>query len=173
MKLTDDWYTNESGRRSLKTIDQARMDEQGRIFVIGHYKDIVIRGGKNLACTMMEANLAKNPKLIPFNVQIIPAPDSIAGEVPIAATDISVSPASASEIQETLRQNVGREYVPDEELCAEELGLSGFPRTVEISKAGSIQKGAQGQTYKITGADDDTHTLRPAEAMRTRQSGQD
>ena len=58
-KATDDWYTDDDGRTWFKTGDQARMDEEGRIFIIGRYKDIVIRGGKNLACMAMEANLGK------------------------------------------------------------------------------------------------------------------
>jgi acyl-coenzyme A synthetase/AMP-(fatty) acid ligase len=129
-KKTDDWYTDAEGRKWFKTGDQARLDEQGRIFIIGRYKDIVIRGGKNLARTAIEANLAKNPKLIPYNVQIVAAPDLIAGEVPAAVTEISVSVGHALEIQNTLRVNMGREYVPDEVISAEELGLRTFPRTL-------------------------------------------
>lgn len=127
---TDDWYVDDQGVRWFKTGDQARMDEQGRIFVIGRYKDIVIRGGKNLACTAMEANLTKNPKLVPFNVQIVAAPDDVAGEVPVAVSEITISVENASEIQETLRKNMGREYIPDEVLSAEELGIKAFPRTI-------------------------------------------
>ena len=130
MGLTDDWYTDKKGKRWFKTGDQARMDDQGRIFIIGRYKDMVIRGGKNLACTAMEGNVNKNPKLVPFNVQIVPAPDEIAGEVPVAVTEVRVSAENASDIQEMLRKNMGREYVPDEVLSAEELGLTTFPRTM-------------------------------------------
>jgi aryl carrier-like protein len=78
----------------------------------------------------MEANLAKNPRLVPFNVQVVAAPDDFAGEVPVAVTEITASPDLVVEIQKTLRDTMGREYVPDEVISAEELGLTTYPRTI-------------------------------------------
>ncbi len=106
-KKRDNCYTDAEGRKRFKTGDQARLDERGRIFVIGRYKDIVIRGEKHPACTAMEANLAKKPNLIRYSVQIVAAPDLIAGEVPVAVTEISVSVEHALEIQNTPTRQYG------------------------------------------------------------------
>lgn len=36
----DTWYSDEKGQRWYKTGDQGRMDEQGRLFIMGRYKDM-------------------------------------------------------------------------------------------------------------------------------------
>lgn len=36
----DTWYSDEKGQRWYKTGDQGRVDEQGRLFVTGRYKDM-------------------------------------------------------------------------------------------------------------------------------------
>lgn len=36
----DNWYSDEKGQRWYKTGDQARMDDQGRLFIMGRYKDM-------------------------------------------------------------------------------------------------------------------------------------
>jgi long-chain acyl-CoA synthetase len=41
----------------LKTGDLAYADETGLVFIVGRKKDIVIRGGENIACTEVEAAL--------------------------------------------------------------------------------------------------------------------
>ena len=41
----------------LKTGDLAYADESGLVFIVGRKKDIVIRGGENIACTEVEAAL--------------------------------------------------------------------------------------------------------------------
>lgn len=129
-QTTDDWYKDAEGREWFKTGDQSRMDDQGRIFIVGRFKDIVIRGGKNLATTAMEACLARNPKLEPYNIQIVPAPDVYAGEVPVAITEKPMSSNLALELQETLRNSMGLEYVPDETIFVGDLGLDTYPRTM-------------------------------------------
>ena len=43
----------------LATGDQAKMDGEGRIYVLGRYKDIIIRGGENLSPALIETCLNK------------------------------------------------------------------------------------------------------------------
>ena len=43
----------------LATGDQARMNESGAVFILGRYKDIIIRGGENLAPFKIEACISK------------------------------------------------------------------------------------------------------------------
>ena len=43
----------------LATGDQAKMDGEGTIYVLGRYKDIIIRGGENLSPALIETCLNK------------------------------------------------------------------------------------------------------------------
>lgn len=47
------FYTDESGDW-MATGDQAMMDLEGNIFVLGRYKDVIIRGGENLSPALIE-----------------------------------------------------------------------------------------------------------------------
>lgn len=51
------FYTDE-GRRWLVTGDQARIDEEGVVYVLGRYKDLIIRGGENIDPTVIENSIA-------------------------------------------------------------------------------------------------------------------
>lgn len=52
------FYADDQGHW-LATGDQARMDTDGAIYVLGRYKDIIIRGGENLSPALIEASLNK------------------------------------------------------------------------------------------------------------------
>ena len=55
----ESFYKDESGSQWFKTGDQARMDADGAIFILGRYKDIIIRGGENIAPAAIEVVLNK------------------------------------------------------------------------------------------------------------------
>jgi len=50
--ITDGW---------LHTGDIARMDEDGFIYIVDRKKDMVLRGGENIYCAEVEANLYRHP----------------------------------------------------------------------------------------------------------------
>ena len=43
----------------LATGDQAKMDDEGTVYILGRYKDIIIRGGENLSPALIETSLNK------------------------------------------------------------------------------------------------------------------
>ena len=49
----EDFYV-EDGKQWFKSGDQAVMDEQNRIAIVGRYKDMIIRGGENISPNAME-----------------------------------------------------------------------------------------------------------------------
>ena len=51
----------------LATGDQAKMDGEGRIYVLGRYKDIIIRGGENLSPALIETCLNKAGVVVNFS----------------------------------------------------------------------------------------------------------
>ncbi|TQW08948.1 AMP-binding enzyme family protein [Cordyceps javanica] len=74
-------FYEESGRRWLITGDQARVDEEGVVYILGRYKDMIIRGGENIDPAVIEKAVLTLPDV---EVQVIGHPDKIAGEVPVA-----------------------------------------------------------------------------------------
>ena len=55
----ESFYKDDSGVQWFKSGDQARMDANGAIFLMGRYKDIIIRGGENIAPAAIEVILNK------------------------------------------------------------------------------------------------------------------
>lgn len=63
-KGSDSPFYDSDGYHWLATGDQARMNESGAVFILGRYKDIIIRGGENLAPFKIEACISKSFPLI-------------------------------------------------------------------------------------------------------------
>ena len=62
----------------FRTGDQARMDEDGYIKITGRIKDLIIRGGVNIAPVDIESVLFAHPKI--KNVAVVGVPDDRLGE---------------------------------------------------------------------------------------------
>ncbi|GAB7331580.1 hypothetical protein MBLNU13_g02961t1 [Cladosporium sp. NU13] len=77
---TENFYVDE-GRTWFKTGDRAVMHPDGRVSVVGRYKDMIIRGGENIAPLAIEAVLNQSPGV---EAQVVAAQDPFAGEVPVA-----------------------------------------------------------------------------------------
>ena len=52
--VEDGAFYHEDGCRWLATGDQARMHASGAVFILGRYKDVIIRGGENLSPALIE-----------------------------------------------------------------------------------------------------------------------
>ena len=59
----------------LHSGDLGHLDRDGYLFIDGRSKDVVIRGGENIACPHVEAALAKHPAVVEVAVLGIPHPD--------------------------------------------------------------------------------------------------
>ena len=59
VKEHDAFYVDENGDRWFRTGDQAIMYPDGRFSITGRYKDLIIRGGKNISPSAIEATLSK------------------------------------------------------------------------------------------------------------------
>ncbi|KAM3545909.1 hypothetical protein ARSEF1564_001190 [Beauveria bassiana] len=74
-------FYEEGGRHWLVTGDQARVDEDGVVYILGRYKDLIIRGGENIDPATIERAIVS---LSNVQVQVVGQSDQIAGEVPVA-----------------------------------------------------------------------------------------
>jgi len=135
-KQSEDFYVGDDGRLWFVTGDQARIDHEELVYIVGRYKETIIRGGENISPAAVEFVINRVPKLAALNVQVLGAPDPIAGEVPIAVVERSLDPDTAQELYTTVLTKMGPAFVPDEVLSLDTLGLKEYPKTM----AGKIQK---------------------------------
>lgn len=127
---SEDFY-EEHGHHWFRSGDQAVMDTDGRIFVVGRYKEMIIRGGENIAPAAIEACIYRElPQFKDRQVQIIGVADEIAGEVPLAIVAKPVDAEATKQIKDTVVSNMGTMYSIDDIIYIGDLGLEDYPRTM-------------------------------------------
>lgn len=131
-------YCDETGSW-LMTGDQAQMDEKGVIYILGRYKDLIIRGGENIYPAKIEQKLQELDGLqvsylqysrIMTNskkAQVIGVPDDLAGQVPVAVV-ILPEGVTKAQVSEKARSADPR-YALDKVYTLQELNLESFPTT--------------------------------------------
>ncbi|MGI9121115.1 MAG: class I adenylate-forming enzyme family protein [Acidimicrobiales bacterium] len=111
---TDGWY---------HTGDLGRMDEKGRLYVLGRLKQVVNRGGLKVLPGEVEVVLTRHPGIA--DAAVIGTPDTVLGE----ATCVCIVPADdhppdLAEVRSFLGATLARHKLPDE-LCV----VLAIPRT--------------------------------------------
>ena len=126
----------------LKTGDEAMIDSDGVLHILGRYKDLIIRGGENIHPTKIEAVLNEIPGLQVsstcsirksylmtdfMKAHVIPVPDPVAGQVPAAVVKL---PDGVSKRQVHMRAtSLGPSCALAYVYTLEELGLDVVPTT--------------------------------------------
>ena len=129
----DAFYTDEQGTW-IMTGDQAVMEENGDVKIVGRYKDLIIRGGENISPSSIEDIFLAR---FDMTAEVVGVPDEIAGEIPVAI--IKKRPGQeldVSKLRAVLVKDLGPAWVPEEILRLEDLGLEDYPRTA----SGKVQK---------------------------------
>lgn len=121
---TNSSFYVENGRRWLITGDQARVDDNGVVYILGRYKDLIIRGGENIDPATIEKAIYT---LANIEVQVVGHPDKIAGEVPIAVVKRPLN-ISNSAIFEKARA-LGAKYTLGAIYDLSQLGFDDMPVT--------------------------------------------
>lgn len=130
---TENFYID-GGRNWFKTGDRALMHPDGRVSIVGRYKDMIIRGGENIAPAAIEALLNQFSGV---EAQVVAAQDSIAGEVPIAIVrQLPTGDDPRGLLSNAVRESMGMLHIPDDIVTLESLGLDDYPRTM----SGKVQK---------------------------------
>jgi long-chain acyl-CoA synthetase len=80
----------------VHTGDLGHIDADGYLFITGRLKDLIIRGGENIASTHVEDVLLKHPEV--REVAVCGRPDSDLGEIVAAA--VVLDPASTVTVNE-------------------------------------------------------------------------
>ena len=101
----------------LRSGDLGRRDEEGFLYFLGRLKDIIRRGGENVAAAEVEEVLRAHPRV--FEAAVVPVPDELRGEEVKAYIG--------------LVEGESPDLVPPEELiehCATELAAYKLPRYI-------------------------------------------
>ncbi|OJJ67660.1 hypothetical protein ASPBRDRAFT_78350 [Aspergillus brasiliensis CBS 101740] len=134
---SESFYIDADGRCWYKTGDQAILYEpNGLVYPVGRYKDLIIRGGKNISPSAIEAVLNRDSELNQLNPQAVPLPDAVAGEVPVIVVDREIPRLQVQRIMHLILTQMGAAYVPDKVLSIQTLGATAYPRTT----SGKVQK---------------------------------
>src|SRR5882724_684902 len=95
----------------LHTGDQATMDVDGYVRITGRIKELIIRGGENIAPKEIEDLLRSNPKIV--DVYVYGVPDERLGEEIAAAIKLKPGEtAAAEEIREFCGGRIARFKIP-------------------------------------------------------------
>lgn len=119
-------YTDEHGLW-IMTGDQGVMHENGECQIVGRYKDIIIRGGENISPHAIESIIHSK-----FNLasEVVGVPDEITGEIAIAVIQKELGrEIDATKVKETLVEELGAAWAPEEIIDLDTLGISDYPRT--------------------------------------------
>ncbi|KAF5012017.1 hypothetical protein FDECE_1901 [Fusarium decemcellulare] len=120
-------YQDETGPW-LATGDQAKIDEKGIVYILGRYKDLIIRGGENIYPVKIEQKLQELDGLQAS------VPDDLAGQVPVA---IVILPEGLTKAQVSEKaRSLDSKYALDKVYTLEELGLDRFP----VTSLGKVKK---------------------------------
>lgn len=144
-KVDDNFYTADDGSPWFRTGDKAFIGADNRIYLVGRYKDTIIRGGENIEPSAIEAVLGQIPEIHLLQPQIVRAPDDVAGEVPVAVVNQEVDDYTTNRLKETVLERMGDIYVPAEVVPVQTLGHESYPTTM----AGKVQKTKLEELVKV------------------------
>lgn len=96
----------------LHTGDLARVDEKGLVFIVGRKKDIIVRGGENIASLELEAVVHEHPDII--EAIVFSVPDDRLGEiVGVAAQCTAARTIDLEGLREFLAQRLAKFKLPE------------------------------------------------------------
>jgi long-chain acyl-CoA synthetase len=97
----------------IATGDLGRIDEDGYLYVTGRVKEVIIRGGENIASANVENTLLKHPAVADVGVLGLPDKDlgEIVGAVVVPHADAELP--TVGELTELCRQRLARFEVPE------------------------------------------------------------
>lgn len=83
------------GREWFRTGDVARIDADGAVYILGRFKDIIIRSGHKINPAEVEQTLARHPAITA--VSVLGVPDQVTGEEIVACVVLAPGAESTSD----------------------------------------------------------------------------
>ena len=116
----------------VRSGDLGRLDEEGFLYVVGRSKDIIIRGGENIAAGHVEKQLLAHPDVLDAAVVAIPH-DELGEEVGARIVLARPDAAGAAALTDFLEGRLGRFEIPTQW----RLGTDPLP----LNPSGKVDKG--------------------------------
>jgi len=127
---------DEDGRLWMYTGDQATLDSDGYLRIVGRTKDIIIRGGENLSPVKIENALTSNPSIL--EAAIVSVPDEKYGEVVGAWIRLkSGAKLSREGVRKIVWESMNPQNAP---AWVWFLGEDGTPTELPKTASGKVQK---------------------------------
>lgn len=108
--LADDETVDDDGW--LHTGDLGHLNEDGYLFIDGRSKDVVIRGGENIACPHVEAAIATHPAVVEVAALGVPHPDFGEELVAVVVHRPDATPPTAADLQRHVADRLAYFAVP-------------------------------------------------------------
>lgn len=126
-KSLDSCFYDDDAGHWIITGDRAVMDEDGACHIVGRYKDLIIRGGENIAPKAIESYLQD----LGITAEVVGVPDEISEEMPVAVVKKSAGQdIDFAEVRHKVGKELGSAFAPEEMINLEDLdGAEDFPRT--------------------------------------------
>ena len=106
----------------FRTGDVAYIDSEGYLYIVDRIKDLIIRGGENIGCGLVEAALTRHPLV--REAAVYSVPDERLGEE-VGATVSTKSGLDTDELREFLAEHLAKFEIPRYIVTTSEL----LPRT--------------------------------------------
>jgi acyl-CoA synthetase (AMP-forming)/AMP-acid ligase II len=100
------------GEGWLHSGDLGHLDDDGYLYIDGRSKDMVIRGGENIACPQVEAALTSHPAVVEAAVFGIPHPDLGEELAAVVVYREGAEPPAVDTLREHLSDTVASFAVP-------------------------------------------------------------
>jgi len=96
----------------LHTGDLGHLHPEGYLFIDGRSKDMVIRGGENIACPHVEAALLRHPDVVEAAVIGLPHPEFGEDLAAIVVYRVEASPPSEQQVAQPLQGLIAYFAIP-------------------------------------------------------------
>jgi acyl-CoA synthetase (AMP-forming)/AMP-acid ligase II len=106
----------------VRTGDLGRLDEQGRLHLVGRSKEIYVRGGYNVHPVAVEAVLSRHPAV--RAVAVVPRPDEVLGEIGVAVVVPEGAPPTLEQLRDFAANDLARHELPERLLPVDRLPLT-------------------------------------------------
>lgn len=100
-------WTDDQGRRWLRTGDIGRLDEQGFLYLVDRKKDLIISGGQNIYPADIESIMAAHPAVA--EVAVIGVNSQRWGESPLAVIVLRDMAAELKQLRDWTNERVGKQ----------------------------------------------------------------
>lgn len=123
----------------VRTGDLGRIDDQGRLHLVGRTREIYVRGGYNVYPAEVEAVLSRHPDVV--EVVVVPRPDDVMGEVGVAVVvpRDPDRPPSLDSLRALAEDDLARHKLPEDVVTISRLPLTAMDKVDRTALAALVQ----------------------------------